>query len=239
MKKILIVPAMLILAAGIYFSSFKNSGKNTQHDGMEENANGRIAWETQRLADPSGKIPDHIREKEMIFASTLPNDGAVSMARMQTQSVWSPRGPWNVGGRTRALAIDKLNESHLIAGSTSGGIWSSNDGGSTWTKITPTLNYHGITCIVQDQRPGHESTWYAGSGEPYGQSASGGGAYFLGNGMLKSNDNGATWQPVTPTVTNTPQSFDSFWDMNWNVALDKHDLNNDVIFTACLGAIYK
>ena len=41
------------------------------------------------------------------------------------------------------------------------------------------------------------------------------------------------------TVTNTPQSFDSFWDMNWNLAIDQHDTANDVVYTACLGGIYK
>lgn len=211
-------------------------------DPMEESAEDRLEFEYRRLAGPDGTIPDHIREKELAFSSTLPNDFALranSTARSMPQASWDPRGPWNVGGRTRALGIDKLNESHLIAGTTSGGIWSSTDGGNSWVKITPSGSYHGITCIEQDQRPGHESTWYAGSGEPYGQSASGGGSYFLGNGMLKSTDNGATWQGLAPTVTNTPQSFDDFWDMNWNLAIDQHDTASDALYVACLGAIRK
>lgn len=242
MKKITLVIAVLATAFSVYlFLPAKKSAK-AAGDPMEESAEERLAYEFKRLADPDGKIPDHIREKELAFSATLPNDAAIranSTGRSMSQAVFDPRGPWNVGGRTRSLAIDKLDESHLLAGTTCGGIWTSPDGGNSWSKVTPNTNYHGITCIEQDQRPGHESTWYAGSGEPYGQSASGGSAYFLGNGMLKSTDNGATWSPLSATVTNTPQSFDDFWDMNWNLAIDQHDTAADVLYVACLGAIRK
>lgn len=210
-------------------------------DAMEEDLRGRQAYELQMLAGPDGKIPEHIREKELAFSATLPSDR--SMARMgpdaQSQAVWNQRGPYNVGGRTRAFGIDKDDESHLIAGSTSGGLWTSFDAGTTWTKVTPSLSYHGVSCLAQDMRPGHDSVWYAGSGEAYGQSASGGSAYYLGNGLLKSTDNGATWFPLSTTVTNTPQAFDSFWDFQWNIALDESDTINDVVYAANLGGIYR
>lgn len=216
--------------------------KATKNSGEGMDAQGRLEYEFSRLAGPDGTIPAHMREKELAFAATLPSDisinGNASM-RTASQAVWNARGPWNVGGRTRAFGIDKLNESHFISGSTSGGIWESNDAGVSWTHLTPPGSYHGITCLAQDMRAGHESTWYAGSGEPYGQSASGGSAYFLGNGMLKSTDNGATWQALTTTVTNTPQTFDSFWDMQWGIALDLVDTANDVLYSANLGGIYK
>ena len=218
--------------------------KNGGHgDPMEDDARHRLDYEFRRLAGPDGTIPQHMREKELAFAATLPTNNSLqqnnSNSRMQSQASWNARGPWNVGGRTRALGIDVLNDQHYISGTTSGGIWTTNDAGITWSKFTPSLNYHGITSLQQDSRAGHENTWYAGSGEPYGQSASGGSAYFLGNGMLKSTDNGLTWQPLATTVTNTPQSFDSFWDMNWNLALDLHDSINNVLYVANLGGIYK
>lgn len=243
MKKHLLVAVAALLCGLGWFCSPREKEVERPGDAMEDDARERLDWEYRRLAGPDGTIPDHIREKELAFSATLPSDLSVRSndptAHALPPATWDARGPWNVGGRTRAFAIDKMNESHYIAGTTSGGIWVSNDAGVSWTKVTPSGNYHGITCIEQDQRPGHESTWYAGSGEPYGQSASGGSAYFLGNGMLKSTDNGATWQPIAATVTNTPQSFDSFWDMNWNVALDQHDTVNDIVYTACLGGIYK
>jgi hypothetical protein len=211
-------------------------------DPMEEDLSERQQYDLMRLAGPDGKIPEHIREKELAFSTTLPSDRSVARfgPNAQSQAVWSQRGPWNVGGRTRAFGIDKNDENHLIAGSTSGGIWTSFDGGTNWSKVTPSLSYHGVSCLAQDMRPGHDSVWYAGSGEAYGQSASAGGnAYFLGNGVLKSTDNGATWFPLTVTVTNTPQTFESFWDFQWNIVLDENDTVNDVVYAANLGGIYR
>ncbi|HET6993087.1 MAG TPA: hypothetical protein VFJ43_17265, partial [Bacteroidia bacterium] len=216
--------------------------KERPGDAMEDDARQRLDWEFRRLAGPDGTIPAHMREKELAFAATLPSNVSLrgnSNERSASQSVWSPRGPWNVGGRTRSFGIDVLNENHFIAGTPSGGIWQSTDAGTSWSQVTPFANYHGITCLIQDSRAGHQQTWYAGSGEAYGQSASGGSAYFLGNGMLKSIDNGSTWQPLTVTVTNTPQIFESAWDMNWNLAIDQHDTVNNVVYAANLAGIYK
>lgn len=243
MKKITV--SALLLFAGIsvflsYAKSSRHSGPVRMGDAMEDDARARMEYEFKRLATPEGIIPDHIREKELAFAATLPNDAAILAQRGRASQVsWNARGPWNVGGRTRAFAIDVNDETHFIAGTTCGGIWTSNDAGASWAKSTPLNTYHGITCIAQDKRAGHQNTWYTGSGEAYGQSASGGSAYFLGNGMMKSTDNGQTWTGITPTVTNTPQSFESFWDMVWNVQLDQHDTVNDVVYAACLGAVYR
>jgi hypothetical protein len=243
MKKLVHISlAALFCGSNLLCTHPANKKTENSGDAMEDDARQRLEWEYKRLAGPDGTIPAHMREKELAFAATLPSDISVngnSAMRSASQSVWNARGPWNVGGRTRAFGIDKLNESHFISGSTSGGIWASTDAGTTWAQLTPMANYHGITCVAQDVRAGHESTWYAGSGEPYGQSASGGSAYFLGNGMLKSTDNGATWAPLSATVTNTPQSFDSFWDMQWGIALDLVDTANDILYSANLGGIYK
>lgn len=243
MKYAYFIAAALIAGCGWCCTPSHEKETERPGDPMEDDARERLDYEFRRLRSPDGTIPEHMREKELAFAATLPgNVSAPASATGRTQmpqASWDQRGPWNVGGRTRAFGIDKLDENHYIAGTTSGGIWTSTDAGTSWTKVTPPGSYHGITCLEQDQRPGHESTWYCGSGEAYGQSASGGSAYFLGNGMLKSTDNGATWQPLASTVTGTPHSFDSFWDMNWNIAIDQHDTANDVLFCANLGGIYR
>src|SRR5262249_16170306 len=40
---------------------------------------------------------------------------------------WSPLGPGNVGGRTRALVIDPRQPNTLYAGGVAGGVWKSTD----------------------------------------------------------------------------------------------------------------
>src|SRR6187551_2586667 len=112
-------------------------------EGTEENIQHRIQWEKERLADPvTGKIPFGIRDRELAFAATLPNDAGNS-ALQRSSATWNFRGPWNVGGRTRALAIDVANENNILAGGVSSGMWRSTDGGTSWTRTTPLPGYPG------------------------------------------------------------------------------------------------
>jgi hypothetical protein len=211
--------------------------QNIPQLGTPDDPEGRAAWELKRLSDPeTGKIPSHIRERELMFSSTLPSDNQWGD---RTENVnWNARGPWNVGGITRALAMDVNDENVLLAGTNSGGVWRTTNGGQSWTQVTPKDDYHGITCIVQDKRPGHTNVWYFGSGDPY-CSASGGGAFYSGNGLYKSVDNGLTWSKLTATAPNTQQTFDSNWDVIYKVVTYPTDTINDVVFAATYGAIYK
>ncbi|MAW21801.1 MAG: hypothetical protein CMD16_05355 [Flavobacteriales bacterium] len=193
----------------------------------------RVVWERIRLADPNtGKIPINIRKKEMIFAKTLPKSTSMSKAN------WIHRGPYNVGGRTRALAINVLDENILFAGGASGGMFRSTDGGQSWLMTTDPNQLHNVTCISQDKRPGHENVWYFGSGELTGSSASGGGAYYGGNGIYKSVDGGLSWDSLSFTATNT-NSFDSNFDFIWNIETDPSNDSLDVVYAAVYGAIYR
>ena len=193
----------------------------------------RVVWERIRLADPvTGEIPNDIRKKEMIFAKTLPKSATMS------KSNWIHRGPYNVGGRTRALAMDVSDENILFAGGASGGMFRSTDGGLSWGMTTNPNQLHNVTCVAQDTRIGHEDTWYFGSGELTGSSASGGEAYYQGNGIYKSVDGGLSWDSLSVTATNT-NSFDSDFDFIWNVKTDPSNDSLDVVYAAVYSAIYR
>lgn len=212
--------------------------KGTKIDGNAEEAQSRAAWEILRLSDPSGSIPDHIRQKELAFAATLPND--MQMGRMP-QVAYTNRGPWNVGGRTRAFGIDVANENRLLAGSCAGGMWLSTDAGASWNMTSTASQLKNATCLAQDTRSGHTNTWYYGSGEAYGASASANtNGYFLGDGIFKSTDNGANWTQIPTTAGGNPWTFTTGWQLVWNVVNDvsAHDTTEEV-YAALYGGIYR
>jgi hypothetical protein len=192
------------------------------------------AFEKTKYADPNtGEIPENIRVKELEFARSIPK---VELSRSFD---FIHRGPFNVGGRTRAYACDITNPNILIAGSVSGGIYRSTDAGNSWLKSTVPIFYQGITCITQDTRTGNTNKWYAGTGEAYGQSASADGAYYLGNGFYKSTDNGVSWDTIASTASNTPQTFDSQNDLIWKIVLDNNRLDSTILYAACYGGIFR
>lgn len=204
--------------------------------GNDSSLQSRVMFEYMRLRNPAtGEIPAGIRNKEMAFALTLPRN-------MNRAFSWEQRGPINKGGRTRAVAIDVLDENIWLAAGVTGGIWRSTDAGVNWQKVTDPLQMHSITSIAQDTRPGHENVWYAGTGEHYGiVSASTFEARFSGNGMLKSTNGGITWTELASTQSNTPQTFlaNHQMDFVWRVVTDHTDLTNDVVLAAVYNGVFR
>ncbi len=250
MKKSFVPVIGMFIVAAFYILTSANGIPSNGRQGDGERSNGgddeegRAAYELNMLRDPAtGQIPYDIRSKELVFAANLPNDiGMVpssSLGKTTSSLTWQPRGPWNVGGRTRAFAVDVANENNLIAGSTSGSMWRSTDRGLTWTPTTPPNQYKGATAVAQDTRTGHTNVWYFCTGEGIGQSAGVPGAYYLGNGVYKSTDSGATWTALPSTVTSSITTFDIWSDVVWNIITNPADLANDVVIAAAYGGIYR
>ena len=240
MKKIIPAVAILFcLGAGLFL--IKNiTGASSAAlalpggGGHEENRELRKEWERMRLSDPAtGQIPPGILFSERQFAAQMPM--AVSD---RSGPEWESRGPWNVGGRTRALAVDVTNENRIIAGGVSGGIWLSEDGGQSWSRRTALNALPSCVSIAQDTRPGHTDTWYYLSGELYGNSASANGAYYLGDGAFKSTDGGLNWTPLGTTDNGSPDSFSESWQGCWRIATNPAAVQDEV-YAATYGTIYK
>lgn len=259
MKKTILITSFGLVLGGVFLlSDNSDNNENTQGsvelekkiahkksrkkgrlypEGLESRftkANQRVlAKENERkYANPiTGKIPQNMRAKELEFAKSMPKMSAVVD--------FEHRGPFNVGGRTRAFATDMNNSQTLIAGGISGGIWKSTDGGATWQKKTANDQFGSVTCIAQDKRPGKSHIWYYGTGEGYGNSAGSIGAYYYGNGMFKSEDNGETWSPIASTTTEETTNFNKFWQVMWNVALDNSVTTSDIVYAAIYDGIHR
>jgi hypothetical protein len=164
--------------------------------------------------DPkTNSIPQNIRAKELGYAKLLPKTQNRLNKSSLSQYQWTEVGPSDVGGRTRALAIDVNNTDRILAGGTSGGIWESTNNGDSWELKSSSTSLLSVTSLAQDPRNGHTDTWYYAAGEWRGSSANdrGSRARFTGNGIYKSTDNGITWN-VLQNTTSDPTSFNSYSD---------------------------
>ncbi|MCH7772950.1 MAG: hypothetical protein IH784_00910, partial [Bacteroidetes bacterium] len=218
--------------------------------GSKDDPRARFLQEFMMLRDPvTNEIPRNIFYLEREFAKNLPKREHLSLNKNSgsnetTALTWTARGPNNVGGRTRALGIDKRTDTPpnitILAGGVSGGIWRSTDDGSSWSSVTSPNQLHSVTFIVQHQRSGNEDIWYAGTGEAVGNSASGSNASnFSGDGVFKSTDNGLTWNIISSTATNTPESFDQVFDYVHNIVIDPSNSSQDEIYVAASSTIQR
>ena len=231
------IPAQKIKSQIEHAIKIKSGKKKIKVAGMgigsEADPQNRRNWYASRLVNPeTQKIPANMRARELDYAQTIPQNSSI-------QANWIARGPYNVGGRTRAMAIDVTDENIIMAGGVSGGVWRSEDKGASWTKLTSPEMLHNVTCLRQDTREGHTDTWYYGTGEAYGNSASGYDAYFFGNGMYKSEDNGQTWNSLANTASNTPEEFDEIWDLIWDIETDPSNDSLDIVYAGTYGAIHR
>lgn len=199
----------------------------------------RIEWEMMRFRNPAtGQIPHGIRRLEQEYVNKLPG-GRYNIRNKYERMLadrWDRRGPYEVGGRTRALALDVTNENIILAGGVSGGMWRSTDGGASWTKTSTPDQLHSVSCIAQDKRPGKTNIWYYGTGEFWGNSAD-----LNGDGIYKSTDGGKSWFPITATQSNTPNSWDNKFEFIWNIVVNPTAPDNvdEVLVATTLGAVYR
>ncbi|HBY21307.1 MAG TPA: hypothetical protein DEG71_09950 [Clostridiales bacterium] len=198
----------------------------------------RLGYDLMRFKSPlTNTIPLNIRYQELLFGKTLPKS---SNLKSGLNINWKQRGPYNVGGRTRAIAFDVNDENIIMAGGVSGGLWRSENGGMSFSKLTNPETIHSISCIAQNKRKGKTNVWYYGTGEYYalvGPTPEG----FSGNGIFKSIDGGKTWKHLESTISNTPTTLynNGDFDFIWKIIVDNKDSINDVVYAALFNGIYR
>ena len=172
------------------------TSKSTQKS-LNETIDQAFLQDFERTKDLStGTVPRErllkaIQRQNEIFAAPFPNRAVPGIA-------WQERGPNNVGGRIRAVMVDKndLTNKKIWVGGVGGGIWYTNDitaANPVWNKVNDFLDNMAISDIIQD--PSTPNTMYAGTGEGYFN----GGAQ-QGLGVFKSTDGGTTWAALGSTA---------------------------------------
>lgn len=127
---------------------------------------------------------------------------------------WIEMGPDNIGGRIRTIAVDRNNPNVIWAGGVSGGVWRSEDSGNTWDQVasyTSFDNGQGVDnenlCISSIAILGNGHIYLA-TGSTFESASGTGGSGFIGHGLYRSMDNGASFEQVPNAEPG------SFWDTN-------------------------
>lgn len=106
---------------------------------------------------------------------------------------WNELGPYNVGGRTRSILIDKDNSKRIYAGSVTGGLYISDNAGGTWRAYNDLMENLAISTIVQSSN----GDIYVGTGNQFDANGS---DSQPGGGIFKSNDGGKTFVQLKNTA---------------------------------------
>lgn len=96
-------------------------------------------------------------------------------------------GPAFVSGRIADIAIHPENENTWFVAVGSGGVWKTENSGTTWDPIFDKESSYSIGCVTID--PNNSHTIWVGTGENVGGRHVG-----FGDGIYKTDDDGKTWK---------------------------------------------
>ncbi|HEX8726132.1 MAG TPA: hypothetical protein VF737_12165 [Gemmatimonadaceae bacterium] len=108
-----------------------------------------------------------------------------SLAGLTLRSI----GPAMISGRITDIAVNPRNESQWYVGAASGGLWKTDNAGTTWTPVFDHEAVYSIGAVTLD--PNDPNVVWVGTGEYNAQRSV---AY--GDGVYKSEDGGKTWKNV-------------------------------------------
>lgn len=153
---------------------------------VAENTSRPSDWFFYQRSYPSGKI-----NTDAYYQAVE----QTNLRRIENRSVknaawgsWKLVGPVNVGGRITTVAMHASDQQIVFAGTASGGVFRSNDQGTTWKSVFD----EQLSLSIGDLAiaPSDKNIIYVGTGEANG---GGGSVTYDGNGIYKSTDGGNTW----------------------------------------------
>jgi photosystem II stability/assembly factor-like uncharacterized protein len=98
-----------------------------------------------------------------------------------------PVGPALISGRVVSIAVNPHNKSQYFIGVASGGVWRTDNDGTTWQPVFEHEGSYSIGTVVID--PNHPNLVWVGTGENNSQRS-----VSYGDGVYRSEDGGKTWK---------------------------------------------
>jgi hypothetical protein len=195
---------LALLATLFIFAQCKNAASYYEgEENEQDDAQKAMRHEFLMTQDPSlNRVPTERiiaakaqMEEMQRMSSTLRGDDVNNIAAL----TWQERGPNNIGGRTRAILVDKNDAAGntVFAGSVGGGLWKTTNfknATPTWTSINDFFSNLAITCIAQSTT--NNNIMYFGTGEGWGNIDA-----IDGLGIWKSTDGGSSWSQLSSTTS--------------------------------------
>ncbi len=126
----------------------------------------------------------------LAFAALLIAPAIGAAASLPTANLhWRETGPAIAGGRVTSVAGSSRNPNLYYLGAAGGGVWKSNDGGSSWKPVFDRESVGSIGAVAID--PSNDNTVWVGTGESNPRND-----VSYGDGLYKSTDGGKTWTNV-------------------------------------------
>ncbi|MCA8952759.1 MAG: hypothetical protein KDE27_24830 [Planctomycetes bacterium] len=159
------------------------------------------AWRALRCADENGAIPPRawqhalLAREALVAASQVLDDGGIA------PTGWVERGPFNVAGRSRTLAIDPRDTRILWSGGVSGGLWKSTDRGTSWQPVDDWWTNLAIASLTMAESD--PDTMYVGTGEGFFNDNVARGvnrSAIRGAGIFKTTNGGVSWTQLPATA---------------------------------------
>jgi len=130
---------------------------------------------SQQPATPSAKIENGLTQKQQLVESSL-------VKNLPFKSI----GPTVMSGRVTALEVNPNNPLEFYVSYASGGVWHTNNNGTSFNPIIDNSPTQNVGSLAVDWK--HKTIW-VGTGEVNSSRSS-----YAGIGLLKSTDQGKTWQ---------------------------------------------
>lgn len=189
MQKTILFLSLLLLSISTFrfFSAYQ---KEDKRDILAEKMRPSEEFYLQR-AYPYASFDLNAYESALRQAREMDN---ISTRQAGFGNAWTVEGPGNIGARINIVAIHPTDENIIYAGFAGGGVFKTTDGGQNWIPIFDEQNYLSIGEITID--PANPNTIYVGTGDPNIS-----GFPFIGDGIYRSTDAGATWTHLGLTDT--------------------------------------
>jgi ligand-binding sensor domain-containing protein len=159
---------------------------------QKQSADDAQAWLRARYIDQSTGLPITAEKLEQIRKEIAKSPRSKNISFME-------QGPDNIGGRTRAIQIDRTNNNRLWAGGVSGGLFVSSNRANNWSRVTSYIDA-GASPFISSMTQTPNGVFYVATGSNQES--------WNGNGVWYSEDFGNTWTKI-PGTTNCTEIVSS------------------------------